>query len=1631
MQRYSPPPANLPAHPMSGLFTGSHPTLSTRSTLLIGLALLAVLIGLCLPRPAYAEGPTNVPDGIYTTDQTWTAADSPYIVNGWITLANSSTLTIEPGTEVRFGDAGIRVKAGSTLRAEGTTTAPITFTSTLTEPTTAAWRNIEFEPDSHGRLAHCTIAYAGYRAGGYGALWVKTSDLQVRDCTIRNTEGRGILLDGTGITPTFERVQVLDSTGVAIQQNIINMNPTYRDITLRGNHPDAVDAAYYSTLTTIPITLQGSQLNGSPYIVNGWITLANSSTLTIEPGTEVRFGDAGIRVKAGSTLRAEGTTTAPITFTSTLTEPTTAAWVYVAFEPDSHGRLAHCTLDYGGSSGQGALYVQSSDVTVRDCTVRNTAGRGIFLEGIGITPTFERVQVLDSTGVAIEQDSLNMNPTYRNITLRGNHPDAVQVLRTGLYGSSVSLPITHNITLHGDQLNGSPYLIGGWVTVQNTSTLTIQPGTEVRFAPIGTALKSNIKVQAGSTLVAEGTASQPITFTSTLTEPNPGAWAYVAFEPNSHGRLAHCTLDYGGSSGQGALYVQSSDVTVRDCTVRNTYSDAIQIEANTTPTLERVQVLDTVPSEYTRGAAVAQSASAMPHYRNLRASGNAYNAVIVASERVIGDVRWDFTTVGIPVQIIGYGNQLLIPPGSALTLTPGSQLQMYTNTLLTVQGGLYLTGTVTAPITITGATPTPEPGSWRAISFATTSYALLDHVQISGGGAAGYGALEIHSNNVVVQNSHLHHNTLALRVLNHYENPTPRPVLRYTSLVSNTKGICRAPNGGLCFTPGYPVGVLDARYNWWGDPSGPYHPTLNPTGRGDHVSDNVLFEPWLTAPGTTDTPPLIGTMIVQSGGATIFSAGQTVNYALAYDNQTTQTLQSSIFVMQLPSAATYLGSTGNGTYLPAYHQVVWDAGDLVPQQRGMLAVQVRYAWGLRGGYRDGVIALFGADNLPSAQVRRADYQAQLPKRISSETALDDAAVQRELAAAPDLAALFAEAQAAGYIYGQWGGTRLNVVGEEPIIQIILLRRDRHARTLQRQGANVTAVTFAPTSYSIHNRTGGVSLNLMTNQRSFSGDWQPPDLLGSASCLMDGGCSRATCFGNCMVQNIVKCTVGGKIEALGKLWDAKACYDAAQSTVEGDYVGTASAGCATAIAGALKEVNPIVGCAAGGVDCAKDCAADAAKHCCTGDLLVPAKPTIFRAGFEFFGVPANQICERFPCNTTTGSWGAVSHYTYCAFGERCVAGKGCVPCDEGSCSDSSVAVARDPNAKYGPDHELLPGETLVYTITYENVGAGRAYGVFVVDTLSEHFEPDSVAVASNGEYISRTHTVIWDVGELAPKGEIGSEGTLTVSVRLKPDLPSGTVISNRAVVYFPSVPEETPTNMVVGVIRPLVALPQQVSTTAPQPLDITLHGAAVGSAPLTYTVVQPPTYGDLTGTPPNVRYTPMLGFAGQDQVAFTVSNGITTSTPAEVQITVLPNPQDTTPPRVWWTIPTSTTLMRDLTPTLILTGPAGMGEVFAPLIQIGFSEAMLASSVTSTTIQMHGDDGVAVPLSVIYVEESHQAQVLLHARLNQQQGYTLTINGVQDLVGNPLAGPYTLRFAADDSPPPTVQRVYLPLIVRGP
>ncbi|WPJ95477.1 sulfatase-like hydrolase/transferase [Coraliomargarita algicola] len=85
--------------------------------------------------------------------------------------------------------------------------------------------------------------------------------------------------------------------------------------------------------------------------------------------------------------------------------------------------------------------------------------------------------------------------------------------------------------------------------------------------------------------------------------------------------------------------------------------------------------------------------------------------------------------------------------------------------------------------------------------------------------------------------------------------------------------------------------------------------------------------------------------------------------------------------------------------------------------------------------------------------------------------------------------------------------------------------------------------------------------------------------------------------------------------------------------------------------------------------------------------------------------------------------------------------------------------------------------------------------------------------------------------------------------------------------------------------PPVAYAQSLRSQPNVDLDITLSGSAAG---LYYTVETLPTNGDLTGTAPELTYTPAPGFTGSDHFIFTTSDGETTSDPATILITVAEN-----------------------------------------------------------------------------------------------------------------------------------------------
>ena len=123
---------------------------------------------------------------------------------------------------------------------------------------------------------------------------------------------------------------------------------------------------------------------------------------------------------------------------------------------------------------------------------------------------------------------------------------------------------------------------------------------------------------------------------------------------------------------------------------------------------------------------------------------------------------------------------------------------------------------------------------------------------------------------ITINKNKIHDNTL--------KSVTAAGILLATTVNSDTVTInnndiySNSPNG----VTNKASAVLDATNNWWGDNSGPNHPSLNPLGTGNAVSDNVNFSSWTRKPLTITAVQKTGGTISPSGAVSVpFGGSQT------------------------------------------------------------------------------------------------------------------------------------------------------------------------------------------------------------------------------------------------------------------------------------------------------------------------------------------------------------------------------------------------------------------------------------------------------------------------------------------------------------------------------------------------------------------------------------------------------------------------------------------------------------------------------------------------------------------------------------------------------------------------------------
>jgi len=416
----------------------------------LGLALIATAATLSMAQAAPRRLATEV-GGEVAPGTVWRLAQSPFATTAAVTVPPGVTLTVEAGVVVRLGAAHDIVVAGA-LRAVGSEASPIRFERV---PDGMHWGTVTLAAGSGPtEIAHAVLEGGGARRRPL--LAIATDAALIRDTLFTRSQGLGVEVRD-GASPalrgcTFDQasdgsanppaaLRLLGPSDAVITDNYFQSNfqavnwQADANPTFTGNRFDYNGLNGVVVGDTVRRSVRWPNLgprDWAYYLLGTGVTVAPTGTLTIDPGSTVRmFTGAGIRVDG--TLRARGTATAKILFTTQSQDPKPGQWPEISFMGTSVGHdaqtdqgsvLEHAVLEYGGSSTGRALFIRDSSPRVANTVVRYSGARGIVVTGSQAQPTLVGLLIAhnraDPDGVGLTV-SVGAAPDVSFTILRENH----------------------------------------------------------------------------------------------------------------------------------------------------------------------------------------------------------------------------------------------------------------------------------------------------------------------------------------------------------------------------------------------------------------------------------------------------------------------------------------------------------------------------------------------------------------------------------------------------------------------------------------------------------------------------------------------------------------------------------------------------------------------------------------------------------------------------------------------------------------------------------------------------------------------------------------------------------------------------------------------------------------------------------------------------------------------------------------------------------------------------------------------------------------------------------------------------------------------------------------------------------
>ena len=325
----------------------------------------------------------------------------------------------------------------------------------------------------------------------------------------------------------------------------------------------------------------------SPYYVQD--SLYIQSTLTIEPGVTIKFSSntgifVGINSYSTSALIAEGTSELPVVFTSAKDFPEPGDWlgIYLGSHTDDEAtHMKHCIIEYGGQDADqinGNIEINYSAPTITQSIISNSLSHGIYIE--------------NNTGSVINNNIFNHN---NGAVISVNNPDSLNDIEdnTGSGNSNHCIRLSSGSIIQGKTIwkknNNIPYVIETYINLYSNAMLIIEEGVIIKFEK-----NAGLGINENASLIAQGSPTSPIIFTSTANSPNPQDWKGINLYHPAPSCIEHCLIEYGGNNSNGTnIYSEYAKQTIiQNNTIRHAITGLYLHAVNPETFVQCNQIMD-------------------------------------------------------------------------------------------------------------------------------------------------------------------------------------------------------------------------------------------------------------------------------------------------------------------------------------------------------------------------------------------------------------------------------------------------------------------------------------------------------------------------------------------------------------------------------------------------------------------------------------------------------------------------------------------------------------------------------------------------------------------------------------------------------------------------------------------------------------------------------------------------------------------------------------------------------------------------------------------------------------------------------------------------------------------------------